>query len=140
MEKPGHSKGRILLIDHDEEWLGSARSALTTAGYSIETAQRIPEALDLPDLYDLVLANWAQADQDRRLLRRLAQPESPNAPCVVVMFPILRLHERTREAFKVGAFDCVDKPFDKGELVKLVEALLKDYARIISSTVHGGQT
>ena len=126
MEEHGQSKGRILLVDHDEEWLGSARSVLTTLGYSVEIAKSITEALDLPDMYDLVLMNWAQADQEQVLFRRLAQPESPNAPCVVVLFPIQMLPQRMRAVFKAGAFDCVDKPFDKGELVKLVETLQKE--------------
>jgi DNA-binding response OmpR family regulator len=123
MEEHAQSKGRILLVDHDEEWLNSARSVLVTLGYSVEIARSITEALDLPDMYDLVLMNWAQADQERLLFRRLAQPESPGAPCVVVMFPIQRLPERMRAVFKAGAFDCVDKPFDQSEVVKLVEAL-----------------
>ena len=58
MEEHEQSKGRILLVDHDEEWLGSARSVLTTLGYSVEIAKNITEALELPDMYDLVLMNW----------------------------------------------------------------------------------
>ena len=75
MEEHAQSKGRILLVDHDEEWLNSARSVLVTLGYSVEIARSITEALDLPDMYDLVLMNWAQADQERLLFRRLAQPD-----------------------------------------------------------------
>jgi DNA-binding response OmpR family regulator len=128
MEQHGQSKGRILLVDHDEEWLGSAQSVLVTLGYSVEIARSITEALDLPDMYDLVLMNWAQADQEQVLFQRLAKPESPSAPCVVVLFPIQMLPQRMRAVFKSGAFDCVDKPFDQGELVKLVEALQKECA------------
>jgi FixJ family two-component response regulator len=39
------------------------------------------------------------------------------------MFPIQQLPERMRVVFKAGAYDCVDKPFDREELIELVETL-----------------
>lgn len=124
MEEKRESKGQILLIDHDEEWLRSAQSMLEALGYAIQTARNTMEALALGDkAYDLVLMNWVQADQEQVFLRRLARPESNNPRCVVVMFPIQQLPERMRAVFKAGAYDCVDKPFDPEELVKLVETL-----------------
>jgi DNA-binding response OmpR family regulator len=127
MTQQSTPKGRILLVDHDEEWLSSARSVLEALGYEIETSKSIAEALALPDVYDLMLMNWIQADQERLLLHRLARPESPaSAPCVVVMFPIQKLPQRMRAVFKAGAYDCVDKPFSKDDLITLVKALQEE--------------
>lgn len=126
MTRSSELKGRILLVDHDEEWLRSARSVLEILKYEVETSTSISAALGLPGVYDLVLMNWAQADQERVLFSRLAQPESSNAPCVVVMFPIQQLPQRMRAVFKAGAFDCVDKPFEKDELITLIETLQKE--------------
>ena|SRR3972149_4444510 len=126
MTQPLEQKGRILLVDHDEEWLSSAKSVLEKLSYEVDISMSITEALELPDKYDLVLMNWVQADQESLLLRRLAHPEASNAPCVVVMFPIQQLPQRMRAVFKAGAYDCVDKPFDQQELIKLVETLQKE--------------
>lgn len=124
MVEKSRQKGYILLIDHDEDWLASAQPVLEALGYVVETARSTKEVLGPEDkIYDLILMNWTQADQERVLLERLARPESDNPRCVVVMFPIQQLPERMRVVFKSGAYDCVDKPFDREELIELVETL-----------------
>lgn len=122
-EKPG-SRGHILLIDHDEEWLRSTELVLQALGYAVQIARNTKEALALEYMAcDLVLMNWIQADQAQVLLRHLVHRESDNPRCVIVMFSIQQLPERMRVVFKAGAYDCVDKPFDQEEVIKLVEAL-----------------
>ena len=117
-------KGHILLIDHDEEWLGSAQPMLEALGYVVQTAKSAKEALNLVDeVYDVILMNWVQADQERVLLHRLARPKSLNPRSVVVMFPVQQLPGRMRLVFKAGVYDCVDKPFDQDELIELIETL-----------------
>lgn len=124
MVEKSKQKGHILLIDHDEAWLEFAQPALEAFGYVVKTARSTKEVLDLEDkVYDLIIMNWAQADQERLLLHRLARSESSNPRRVVVISPIQQLPERMRVVFKAGAYDCVDKPFDRRELVELIETL-----------------
>jgi DNA-binding response OmpR family regulator len=119
-------KGRILLIDHDDQWIEKARLVLAGLGYEVQGAATITDALALSDVYDLILMNWAQADHELLLLSKLAQPDVANSPCVVVMFPIQKSPQRMRAVFKAGAYDCVDKPFEKREIVELVDILEKE--------------
>ena len=124
MIEKSRRKGHILLIDHDEEWLGSAQPVLEALGYAVQTAKSAEEALNLLDeVYDVILMNWVQADQERVLLQRLARPRSSNPRCVVVMFPVQQLPGRMRLVFRAGAYDCVDKPFDQEDLIELIETL-----------------
>ncbi len=124
MVEKSKRKGHILLIDHDEDWLESAQSVLEALGYVVQTAKSTKEALNLVDeVYDLILMNWVQADQERVLLHHLARPKSPNPRSVVVMFPVQQLPGRMRLVFKAGVYDCVDKPFDREELIELIETL-----------------
>ena len=120
-------KARILLIDHDKDWLKNAKAVLEDLGYIVHTARNAGEALKLVnEVYDLILMNWVYAEQEQVLLQRLARPKASNPRCVVVMFPVQQLPGRMRLAFKAGAYDCVDKPFDKTELLKLIKALQEE--------------
>jgi DNA-binding response OmpR family regulator len=127
LEHPKY-KGSILLVDHDEDWLKSAQEALAARGYKADAVVSAQDALEVvDDKYDVILMNWILAEQERVLLEQLARPRSENPRVVVVMFPLQQLPGRMRLVFKAGAYDCVDKPSDRQELLELVDVLKTEH-------------
>ena len=119
----------MLVVDDEPHILRSLRTALTAAGYDIQTAATGEEALRLlqgrlPDLVilDLVLPGISGLEVCRRLRER-----SP--------VPVLVLSARGEERDKVaaldlGANDYLTKPFGVEELLARIRAALRRAAGI----------
>jgi two-component system, OmpR family, response regulator ResD len=120
-------RASVLVVD-DEPTIGEVVARyLERAGYSTRVATDGPQALALsaaspPDL--VVLDVMLPGIDGLEVMRRLREPGSAPAPCVIL------LTARGREAERIvglrrGADDYVVKPFSPGELVARVEAVLR---------------
>jgi len=114
---------RILLVEDDQETRQMLSVILAAEGYSISEAATGTDALKRSqDEVDLVVLDWILPDiSGIEVCRRLREFSS---------VPILMLTGRTDTADKVlglnlGADDYMAKPFEPGELIARVRALLR---------------
>jgi two-component system response regulator MprA len=116
------------LVVDDEEDLGAVLATLLRRrGYRVSAASDGLAALDAigRDRPDLVLLDLALPRLDgMATLRRLrASPETAALPVIV-----LSAHagsDESQQALAAGAQDCLTKPFETGDLVARVRALLE---------------
>jgi DNA-binding response OmpR family regulator len=123
---------KILVADNQPEWRSFSKRVLEAHGYEVhvvETINKLDQALGR-DRYDLILLN-AELLRDPSLdaVRSLFQRYT-DKPIIVVSVPSVMYHavQETRTAFRLGAKDCVDKPFSAGRLLDLVHQLLNEFA------------
>jgi DNA-binding NtrC family response regulator len=120
-----HSGERILIIDTRNEWLSFAKATLSEAGYEVEVATSVQEAKDrLGDngnRFDLILADQKVVEAESDTLRDMIWVEPDRRRRVVVVFPMQLALDKMRAAFKLGAFDCVDKQYERDKLISTVQ-------------------
>ncbi len=119
------SEARLLVIDRNSGWLDFAEHALRRAGYYVSVATDLVEAFRVQssDDFDLVLIGLDQVEGNLSAFAQLTR-EKALSRRFVVMFPIHRTLDRVRGAFRAGAYDCIDKPFEAEALVDLVSEQL----------------
>lgn len=118
---------RILLIDRHDEWLEFAAGVLRQVGYRVTLSTDLDQACQLgaSSDFELILLGLDYLERHRAMLSHLAnRPVHPWR--FVVLFPIHQTYEQVRMAFKMGAFDVVDKPYQREALLKMVAAQLSD--------------
>ncbi|HET8995048.1 MAG TPA: response regulator [Acetobacteraceae bacterium] len=113
---------RALLIDSDALAAHAIERMLQSSGILTDQAHSSQEALQLARRreYDVILIDPMLTDVDGRDLLDRVQAAS-SAPLLA-----LSASERARaraKAFRLGANDCIDKPFGRVELVARVKAL-----------------
>ncbi|MBK8742292.1 MAG: diguanylate cyclase [Betaproteobacteria bacterium] len=120
------AKGHILVVDDIQESLKLLATLLAAAGYRVRAADSGELALalvaaSLPELIllDLGLAGMGGLDVMRRLKE---QRESWDIP--VVLLSAAREIEPRVECLKLGAVDCVARPFQGEELLARVQSQL----------------
>lgn len=120
--------GLILIVEDEEDLLGTLEYNLQREGYQTRTAVNGREALEeafrepVPDmvLLDLMLPDISGTEVCRRLR------EEPNTRDVLVLMLTAKGEEIDRVVgFEVGADDYVPKPFSMRELMLRVRALLR---------------
>lgn len=121
------NKGRILVVDDEEDILNLLDYNLSRAGFEVVRAADGPEALELarrkgPDLIvlDIMLPNM----EGTEVLKRLKQNEGTRE------VPVIMLTAKGEEVdrivgFELGAEDYITKPFSPRELMLRVKAVLK---------------
>jgi DNA-binding response OmpR family regulator len=123
---------KILIADNQPEWREFSRRVLESQGYDVVLAETVP-ALDRQlkeDGYDLILVNAdLMFGEFRESLHRLFR-RNIDKPIIVVSVPSSahQTVQETRTAFKLGAKDCVDKPFSSERLLSLIQRLLAEFA------------
>jgi DNA-binding response OmpR family regulator len=122
---------RILIADNQPEWREFSRRVLVTQGYDVvlaDTVDSLRSLLQRND-YALILVN---ADLMRGPFRKPIHDlfqRNADKPIIVVSVPssVHATVQETRTAFKLGAKDCVDKPFSRERLLALVQKLLDEF-------------
>ena len=120
-EKP---KATILLIDDEQIVHESVRRILESAGYRVDGAFRVAEALDRLrwQSYDLVLTDLMMPDDSGMKAVEAVARDHPN--CGVVMFTGYATVESAVESIKLGALDYLPKPFTPDELTETIQKAL----------------
>jgi len=117
---------RILFIDPDADWLDFATGTLKNQGVRAQgitdfgKAERAFRTVSGPQL---VLVDLELIEQSLDQFQRLV--EDKDRYVVVLSTTDLRPYQMSR-IFKLGAYDCVDKPFDAKSLIRLLESLTKE--------------
>jgi DNA-binding NtrC family response regulator len=121
-----HLMGRVLVIDARSEWLSFAKLTLSEVGYEVEVAGSVREAMEIlsiEDAFDLILADRRVAETESDILRDMIWVEPDRRRRVVVVFPTQLALGKMRVAFKLGAFDCVDKQYERDKLIDAVRGI-----------------
>jgi DNA-binding NtrC family response regulator len=122
---------KILIADNQREWLKFSRGVLASQGYQVilvETVAKLHQLLE-DDGYDLILINAdLMFGKFREPIHSLFS-RNADKPIIVVSVPSSthRTVQETRTAFRLGAKDCVDKPFSSERLLSLVQQLLAEF-------------
>lgn len=116
---------RILVVDDDHLTRRSLELHLTQAGYAVDTAARIGDALTLAQskVPDLLLLDIGLPDVDGLEGLRLFHSQQPT-------LPVIFLTARRREldqivGLELGADDYITKPFDVDVLLAHIKAVLR---------------
>lgn len=114
-------KGRILIVDDQEEILASLEAALGDEGYETIIARDGQEALHIAqnEALDMVFLDvWIPGIDGMQTLRAMKRMD-PDRP--VVMMSGHGAIETAVKAIKLGATDYLEKPLNLDDIIRLVE-------------------
>ena len=113
-------KGSILVVDDEEVMRDVLGSLLTSEGYSVELAKTGEEGLDKfqQRVCDVVLLDVSMPGMGG--LRALEEILKLDPEAVVIMITAYATFDTAIAAWQRGAFNCIKKPFDNKEILKLI--------------------
>ena len=116
---------RLLVVDDEAHQREMLNGILRRAGYRVETAATAREALDALDRgsFDLLLTDQKMPGMDGLALLEKVQSVQPELP-VILMTAFGSVSEAVA-AMKQGAADYLTKPFEKEELLLVLEKSLR---------------
>ena len=121
-DTPG--KGRVLVVDDEENIRKLVRMSLTKAGYDVEEAEngeeaeKIIQAKDNPLMVDVILCDIRMPKVNGIEAIAFFQKQFPSVPIVVITgFPDT---EMAVNLLKQGVMDYVPKPIDNEKLLEVV--------------------
>jgi DNA-binding NtrC family response regulator len=115
-------KGRILVVDDEEVMRDVLDSLLTAEGYTVDLARTGEEGVDRFQQrpFDLVLLDVSMPGIGG--LRTLEEILKLDPETVVIMITAYATFDTAIAAWQRGAFNCIRKPFDNREILKLIAA------------------
>lgn len=112
MKEKGSSKGTLLVVDDEPAVILILSEFLAREGFRVQTASSGARALEKvkESKPDMVLLDIAMPEMDGMETLRRLKALDPKLP--VMMITAYRDGEKIVETFRLGAFDCLFKPFD----------------------------
>ena len=120
----------ILIVDDEQSYRQLLSLVFEGDGHSIRTAMNGREALELlqAESADIVISDVKMPDMDGIGLLRAVRETLPDVG--VILMTAFASVETAREAFKLGADDFIQKPFDVEELKLIVRKTIEKQALI----------
>jgi two-component system, NtrC family, response regulator PilR len=120
----------ILIVDDEQSYRQLLSLVFEGDGHTIRTASNGREALELlkSDPADVVISDVRMPDMDG--IEMLSSVRESQPDLGVVLMTAFASVETAREAFKLGADDFIQKPFDVEELKLIVKKTLEKQALI----------
>lgn len=115
----------ILVVDDEESIRFTFEAFLNDAGYRVDTASSLTEALALAEAtcYDTVFLDILLGRESGMRLLRFVRENNPNCPVVMITgAPELAT---AAEAVRLGAFDYLTKPVHQDELLRIARRALE---------------
>ncbi len=115
---------RILVVDDEESIRFTFEAFLGDAGYRVETAASLAEALDLAGQndYDTIFLDILLGRESGMKVLQFMHERNPNCPVVMVTgAPEIAT---AAEAVRLGAFDYVTKPVHQEDLLRIARQAL----------------
>lgn len=120
----------VLIVDDEQSYRQLLSLVFESDGHTIRTAMNGREALELirAEPADVIISDVRMPDMDGIELLRSVREAQPDLG--VVLMTAFASVETAREAFKLGADDFIQKPFDVEELKLIVRKTLEKKALI----------
>ena len=114
------NKGTILVVEDDTHQRGIVKTILAKDGFYVEDAGVGKEALHLLEStsFDVVLTDLRLPDIEGTEI--LKEVRSQNRPCHVIVMTAYGSIPSAIEATKLGAFHYLEKPFEKDQLLLVI--------------------
>jgi DNA-binding NtrC family response regulator len=124
------SRNRVLVVDDEKNQREIYTLVLEDDGYEVTAAQSGEQALKLAREkdFDLVLTDYKMGGMDGLTL--LGELVRLDPSIIVVMMTAHGSVDSVKEALRGGAFDYLEKPVDRDQLLKVVESALGRLRRI----------
>ena len=118
-------KGRILLVDDNEDFLDSTRDVLEIEGYDVVTATSGEEAVGLAaaETFDLILMDIKMPGMNGVEACKIIRDERPNLK--VVLMTAYAVEDLVQEALKDDAVGIFFKPLDIEKVIQLLQDVQK---------------
>ncbi|MDP3984131.1 MAG: response regulator, partial [Acidimicrobiia bacterium] len=118
---------RILVVDDDPDILQVVKINLELEGYEVDTAEDGREALDkaIADPPQLILLDIMMPRMDGLTALRRIRSHGTTGNTSVILLTARGLPEDRVRGLELGADDYITKPFNIGELVARVKAVLR---------------
>src|SRR5262247_4942851 len=113
-------KGNVLVVDDEEVMRDVLESLLSQDGYRVDLAKTGEEGLARfgERTYDAVLLDVSMPGMGG--LRTLEELLKLDREAVVIMITAYATFDTAIAAWQRGAFNCIKKPFDNKEILKLI--------------------
>src|SRR5215510_7439224 len=123
-------RNRVLVVDDEKNQREIYTMILEDDGYNVTTAQSAEQALRVAreNRFDLVLTDYKMTGMDGLTL--LGELLRLDPSIIVVMMTAHGSVESVKEALRGGAFDYLEKPIDRDQLLKVVQSALGRLNRI----------
>lgn len=124
------ARNRVLVVDDEKNQREIYTLILEDDGFEVTTAQSGEQAVRIAreNDFDLVLTDYKMTGMDGlTLLSELVQIDPS---IIVVMMTAHGSVESVKEALRAGAFDYLEKPVDRDQLLKVIESALGRLKRI----------
>ena len=123
----------LLIVDDEQSYRQLLTLVFETEGYKVRTAKNGREAVELlqAEPADLVISDVRMPDMDGIELLSAAREFLPDLG--VVLMTAFASVETARDAFKLGADDFIQKPFDVEELKLIVKKTLEKQALVVEN-------
>ena len=120
----------ILIVDDEQSYRQLLSLVFESAGHSVRTAMNGRQALESlqTEPADVIVSDVKMPDMDGIEMLRAVRETTPDLG--VVLMTAFASVETAREAFKLGADDFIQKPFDVEELKLIVKKTLEKQALI----------
>src|ERR1044071_7512355 len=124
------ARNKVLVVDDERNQREIYTLILEDDGYQVTTAQSGEHALKLAreQNFDLVLTDYKMTGMDALVLLGELLRDDPSR--LVVMMTAHGSVESVKEALRSGAYDYLEKPIDREQLLKVVESALGRLNRI----------
>ncbi len=118
---------RILVVDDDPDILQVVKINLELEGYEVDTAEDGREAVDkaVADAPQLILLDIMMPRMDGLTALRRIRSHGATGNTSIILLTARGLPEDRVRGLELGADDYITKPFDIGELVARVKAVLR---------------
>ncbi|MBI4747625.1 MAG: sigma-54-dependent Fis family transcriptional regulator [Acidobacteria bacterium] len=118
-------KGSILVVDDEEIMRDVLETLLSSAGYRVGLAKTGEEGLELyqQQPFDLVLLDVSMPGMGGLNTLEALLKHDPEA--VVIMITAYATFDTAVTAWQVGAYNCIRKPFENNQILRVVEGGLR---------------
>jgi DNA-binding NtrC family response regulator len=130
LEDSRMARNRVLVVDDEKNQREIYSVILEDAGYDVTAAQSGEQAMRLAReaSYDLVLTDFKMTGMDGLTLLSDLLKDEPSL--IVIMMTAHGSVESVKDALRGGAFDYLEKPIDREQLLKVVASALNQLKHI----------
>ena len=124
---------KLLIVDDEQSYRQLLSLIFGGEGHRVRTAENGREAVNLlqQDPADLIISDVRMPDMDGISLLKAARETNPDIG--FVLMTAFATVETARDAFKLGADDFIQKPFDVEELKLIVKKTLDKQALVVEN-------